>query len=46
VRTTGSYAGCAFEYGDPSPGTSVRIPVIEVQSMIRDPCVMDGTCPE
>jgi len=46
VRTTGSYAGCAFEYGDPNPGTSVRIPVIEVQSVLRDPCYLDGTCPE
>jgi hypothetical protein len=46
VRTTGSYAGCAFEYGDPNPGTSVRVPVIEIQSVIRDPCVLDGTCPD
>jgi hypothetical protein len=46
VRTTGSYAGCAFEYGDPNPGNSVRIPVIEVQSVLRDPCHLDGTCPE
>jgi hypothetical protein len=46
VRTTGSYAGCEFEYGDPNPGTSVRIPVIEVQSVLRDPCILDGTCPK
>ena len=46
VRTTGSYAGCAFEYGDPNPGDSVRVPVIEIQSVIRDPCVLDGTCPD
>jgi len=23
----------------------VRIPVIEVQSVLRDPCHLDGTCP-
>jgi hypothetical protein len=47
VRTTGDYAGCiGGEYGDPNPGDSVRIPVIEVQSVLRDPCILDGTCPK
>jgi hypothetical protein len=45
VYTTGRYEGCAYEYRDPNPGTSVRVPVIEIQSVIRDPCVLDGTCP-
>ena len=43
VVTTGSYAGCEYEYS--SGGNSVRIPVIEVQSVLRDPCHLDGTCP-
>ncbi|MBN1177681.1 MAG: hypothetical protein JXD18_00595, partial [Anaerolineae bacterium] len=36
---------CAFEYADPNPGSTVRVPVIEVQSVLRDPCEVYGTCP-
>jgi hypothetical protein len=46
VVTTGAFAGCNFEYGDPNPGTTVRVPVVEVQSVLVDPCRVDGTCPE
>ena len=46
VRTTGSGGElCEYEFSDPNPGDSVRIPVIEIQSVLRDPCVLDGSCP-
>ena len=45
VITTGAGPWCAYEYADPNPGDTVRVPVIEVQSVLRDPCVVDGTCP-
>ena len=45
VITTGAGPWCAWEYGDPNPGDTVRVPVIEVQSVLRDPCVVDGSCP-
>lgn len=45
VVTTARYEGCNYEYRDPSPGTAVRVPVIEVQSVLRDPCVLDNSCP-
>ena len=45
VITTGSYPGCEFEYADPNPGDTVRIPVIEIQSVGQDHCVIDNTCP-
>jgi hypothetical protein len=44
VYSGGEYPGCAFEYGA-GTGTAVPVPVIEVQSVIRDACVLDGTCP-
>ena len=44
VITTGSGEWCAYEYADPNPGGAVRVPVIEVQSIIVDPCRLDGTC--
>lgn len=31
-------------YADPTPGNTVRVPVIEVQSVIVDQCRLDGTC--
>jgi hypothetical protein len=46
VITTGEGPWCAFEYADPNPGSTVRVPVIEIQSVLRDPCMVDGTCPE
>lgn len=45
VITTGRGNWCAFEYADPNPGDTVRVPVIEVQSVLRDPCVLDNSCP-
>lgn len=45
VVTTGAGAWCAWEYADPNPGDTVRVPVIEVQSVLRDPCVLDNSCP-
>jgi len=45
VITSGAGPWCAFEYADPNPGDTVRVPVIEVQSVLRDPCVIDGSCP-
>jgi hypothetical protein len=44
--TTGAGPWCAFEYADPTPGDTVRVPVIEVQSVLRDPCVIDDSCPQ
>jgi hypothetical protein len=45
VVTTGAGPWCNWEYADPDPGDTVRVPVIEAQSVLRDPCVRDGTCP-
>jgi hypothetical protein len=45
VVTTGAGAWCAFEYGDPNPGTTVRVPVIEIQVGLEDPCEVEGGCP-
>jgi len=45
VITTGSGPWCAWEYADPNPGDTVRVPVIEIQSVLRDPCVIDDSCP-
>jgi hypothetical protein len=45
VITTGEGPWCAYEYADPNPGDTVRVPVIEIQVPLRDPCVIDGTCP-
>jgi hypothetical protein len=45
VVTTGEGPWCNWEYGDPNPGDTVRVPVIEIQSVLRDPCVIDGSCP-
>jgi len=45
VITAGAGPWCAFEYADPNPGDTVRVPVIEVQSVPRDPCVIDDSCP-
>jgi len=42
--TTGAGEWCAWEYADPNPGDTVRISVIEVQSVIVDPCRLDGSC--
>ena len=44
VVTTGAGEWCPFEYADPNPGDTVRIPVIEVQTVIVDWCRLDGTC--
>jgi hypothetical protein len=44
VVTTGTGPWCAYEYADPNPGETVRVPVIEVQSMIVEPCRLHGTC--
>ena len=45
VITTGEGPWCEFEYADPNPGDTVRVPVIEVQSVLRDPCVLNNSCP-
>jgi hypothetical protein len=45
VVTTGAGPWCNWEYADPDPGDAVRVPVIEAQSVLRDPCVRNGTCP-
>ena len=45
VITGGTGPWCAFEYADPNPGDTVRVPVIEIQSVLRDPCVWDDSCP-
>ncbi len=45
VITTGAGPWCEFEYADPNPGDTVRVPVIEIQSVLRDPCVFYGNCP-
>jgi hypothetical protein len=45
VITTGEGPWCAYEYADPNPGDTVRVPVIEVQSVLSDPCIIDGSCP-
>ena len=45
VVTTGAGPWCAFEYGDPNPGDTVRIPVFEIQVVLMDPCVIDDSCP-
>ncbi|HEC36221.1 MAG TPA: hypothetical protein ENI39_06780 [Anaerolineae bacterium] len=45
VITTGAGPWCEWEYADPNPGDTVRVPVIEVQSVLRDPCVIDDSCP-
>jgi len=45
VITTGEGPWCEYEYADPNPGDTVRVPVIEVQSVLRDPCVIDNACP-
>jgi hypothetical protein len=45
VVTTGRGDWCAYEYTN-GGGTSVPVPVIEIQSVLRDPCVLNGTCPE
>jgi len=44
VITTGEGPWCAYEYADPNPGDTVRVPVIEVQSVLRDPCVLTDSC--
>jgi hypothetical protein len=44
VITTGAAPWCAYEYGDPNPGDTVRVPVVEIQSVLQDPCVIDGSC--
>jgi hypothetical protein len=46
VITTGRGDWCAWEYADPNPGTTVRVLVSEAQPVLRDLCVLDGTCPE
>ncbi len=43
VCSGGSGPWCAFEYG--TCGGAVPVPVIEVQSVLRDPCVIDDSCP-
>lgn len=45
VITTGEGEWCEFEYADPDPGDAVRVPVIEIQVPLSDPCLLDGTCP-
>jgi hypothetical protein len=45
VVTTGAGPWCAFEYGDPNPGTTVRVPVIEIQVGLEDPCEAERSCP-
>jgi hypothetical protein len=45
VITSGEGDWCALEYSDPNPGATARVPVIEVQSVLRDPCEIYGTCP-
>ncbi|HNT78576.1 MAG TPA: hypothetical protein PKH77_26500 [Anaerolineae bacterium] len=44
VRTTGQGAWCAAEYGDPNPGVTVRVPVIEVQAVTVEDCRVTGDC--
>jgi len=44
VVTTGAGEWCPFEYADLNPGDTVRIPVIEVQTVLVDWCRLDGTC--
>jgi hypothetical protein len=46
VVTTGAGPWCEFEYGDPNPGTTVRVPVIEFQVVLRPECVLDDSCDE
>ena len=43
VCSGGAGPWCAFEYG--TCGGAVPVPVIEVQSVLRDPCILDGSCP-
>jgi len=45
VITTGEGPWCEYEYADPNPSDTVRVPVIEVQSVLRDPCILDDSCP-
>lgn len=45
VLTTGRGDWCAYEYTN-GGSSSVPVPVIEIQSVLRDPCVLNGTCPE
>ena len=42
VCSGGAGPWCAFEYGN--CGRAVPMPVIEAQSVLRDPCVLNGTC--
>lgn len=37
VVTTGEGPWCAFEYADPNPGDTVRVAVVEGQSVLREP---------
>jgi hypothetical protein len=45
VVTTGEGPWCNWEYADPNPGDTVRVPVIEVQVPLSDPCFIDSSCP-
>jgi hypothetical protein len=44
VITTGRGRWCNYEYSDPKPDVTVRVPVLEVQSVLVDPCSIEGGC--